>query len=219
MWRFEDHPDQYPESGGGPPDDWTHVNDVDAVNVSESDAVDGEGQWFMASVRNFDQVVFVNRSSGEIELTLGANGDHEVLHRQHNPDHLWGPDGQHTVLVADSLNDRVVEYAYDAETDSWDRVWAVTGLNEPRDADRLPNGNTLVSDRMGHRVVEVTPEGEVVWEVYTPYETYDAERGGPGSEGPTMRAATRRSPTRRSPPAPTPCTRSPPRSSTRSPVT
>ena len=63
----------------------------------------------------------------------------------------------------------------------------MTGLNEPRDADRLPNGNTLVSDRMGHRTVEVTPEGRIVWEVYTPYETYDAERGGPGSEGPTMR--------------------------------
>ena len=186
-WRFEDHPDHYPESGGGPPDDWTHVNDVDSVNVSESDTVDASGEWFMASVRNFDQVVFVNRSSGAVELTLGEDDAHDVLDEQHNPDHLWGPDGEHTVLVADSLNDRVVEYAYDRETDSWERVWAVTGLNEPRDADRLPNGNTLVSDRMGHRVVEVTPEGEVVWEVYTPYETYDAERGGPGSEGPTMR--------------------------------
>lgn len=186
-WRFEDHPEHYPESGGGPPDDWTHVNDVDRVNVSESDAVDATGEWFMASVRNFDQVVFVNRSSKEVELTLGEDGDHDVLHRQHNPDHLWGPDGEHTALVADSLNDRVVEYAYDDDAGSWERVWAVTGLNEPRDADRLPNGNTLVSDRMGHRVVEVTPEGEVVWEMYTPYETYDAERGGPGSEGPTMR--------------------------------
>jgi hypothetical protein len=186
-WRFEDHPEAFPESGGGPPDDWTHVNDVDRVNVSESDAVDATGEWFVASVRNFDQVVFVNRSSGAVELTLGEDGNHDVLHRQHNPDHLWGPDGEHTMLVADSLNDRVVEYEYHHGNESWERVWSVTGLNEPRDADRLPNGNTLVSDRMGHRVVEVTPDGEVVWEVYTPYETYDAERGSPGSNGPTMR--------------------------------
>jgi hypothetical protein len=186
-WRFEDHPGHYPESGGGPPDDWTHVNDVDSVNVSESGAVDATGEWFMASVRNFDQVVFVNRSSKEVELTLGSNGDHDVLHRQHNPDHMWGPDGEHTILVADSLNDRVVEYAYHADSGSWERVWSVSGFDEPRDADRLPNGNTLVADRMSHRTVEVTPGGETVWEVYTPYETYDAERGGPGSEGPTMR--------------------------------
>jgi hypothetical protein len=185
-WRFEDS-DAFPESGGGPPDDWTHVNDVDTINVSESDLAEGSGEWFVASVRNFDQVAFINRSSGALELTLGADGDHDVLHRQHNPDHLWGPNGEHTLLVADSRNDRVVEYEYDHEAETWERVWTVTGLNEPRDADRLPNGNTLISDRMGHRVVEVTPDGEVVWEVYTPYETYDAERGGPGSEGPTMR--------------------------------
>ena len=185
-WRFEDS-DAFPESGGGPPEDWTHVNDVDAIDVGESDLVDASGEWFVASVRNFDQVAFVNRSSGAVELTLGADGDHDVLHRQHNPDHMWGPDGEHTLLVADSLNDRVVEYAYDHDAGTWERVWAVTGLNEPRDADRLPDGNTIVSDRKGHRVLEVTPDGEVVWEVYTPYETYDAERGAPGSEGPTMR--------------------------------
>ncbi|WP_336134842.1 arylsulfotransferase [Natronomonas amylolytica] len=186
-WRFENHPEHFPESGGGPADDWTHVNDVDVVNVSESDRVDATGEWFMASVRNFDQVAFINRSSKEVELTLGEDDNDAILDEHHNPDHLWGPNGEHTVLVADSLNDRVVEYEYDHASEEWDRVWAATGFDEPRDADRLPNGNTLVSDRMGHRTVEITPDGEVVWEVYTPYETYDAERGDAGSNGPTMR--------------------------------
>jgi len=46
-----------------------------------------------------------------------------------------------------------------------------------------------VTDRRGHRVVEVTPRGEVVWEFYAPWQPYDAERVGtaPGSDGPTMR--------------------------------
>jgi hypothetical protein len=184
-WRFENHTDRFPKRGGGPEGDWTHLNDVDRVNVSQSDAVDAEGEWFMASVRNFDTVAFVNRSSKEVEVTLGGDGNHDVLRRQHNPDHMWGPNGEHTVLVADSLNDRVVEYEYDGS--EWERVWSVTGFDEPRDADRLPNGNTLITDRMGHRVVEVTPTGEIVWEVYTPYEPYDAERGAPSSNGPTMR--------------------------------
>ncbi|WP_135819784.1 hypothetical protein [Halostella litorea] len=178
-WRFEDHAEQFPESGGGPEGDWTHVNDVDPVG----------DHLFMISPRNFDKVVFVNRTTGDVEenLTLGEDDNYDILNEQHNPDHLRGPDGQRTILVGDSENDRVVEYAYDAESEEWERVWTVTGLNEPRDADRLPNGNTLVSDRMGHRTVEITPEGRIVWEIYTPYETYDAERGGPGSEGPTMR--------------------------------
>ncbi len=176
-WRFENHTDTFPESGGGPPDDWTHVNDVDRV---------GEDRY-MISVRNFDQVAFVNRTTDEVELALGSDNNYETLFEQHNPDHLWGPDGEHTVLVADSLNDRVVEYEYDAASDEWDRVWSVTGLNAPRDADRLENGNTLVTDRKGHRVLEVTPEGRTVWEVYTPFEPYDSERNEPASNGPTMR--------------------------------
>jgi len=176
-WRFDEHPEAFPTDGGGPPGDWTHVNDVDTV---------GE-DLYLTSPRNFDKVILVNRTSGDIELTLGSDGNHEVLFEQHNPDHLWGPDGEHTFLVADSLNDRVVEYEYDDASDSWDRVWTVTGLDEPRDADRLANGNTLVTDRKGHRVLEVTPSGRTVWEVYTPYEPYDAERGPDESNGPTMR--------------------------------
>jgi hypothetical protein len=176
-WRFEDHPESVPRSGGGPPDDWTHVNDVEQVG----------DHLVMASVRNFDQVVFVNRTTDEVALTLGSDDEYGVLHEQHNPDHSWGPDGEHTVLVADSENDRVVEYRYREAIEEWELVWSVGGFDEPRDADRLPNGNTLVADRRGHRVVEITPAGEAVWEVYTPFEPYDVERDPVDeSNGPTM---------------------------------
>jgi hypothetical protein len=33
------------------------------------------------------------------------------------------------------------------------------------DANRLPNGNTLIVNVTRGRIVEVTPEGEVVWEM------------------------------------------------------
>jgi hypothetical protein len=176
-WRFDEHPEQFPKSGGGRSGDWTHVNDVDRVSED----------LYMISVRNFDQVAFVNRTTGAVELTLGEDDNYDTLNEQHNPDYLQGSDGEHTVLVADSLNDRVVEYAYDAASGDWERVWSVSGFDEPRDADRLENGNTLVTDRRGHRVVEITPEGRAVWEIYTPYEPYDSERNAPGSNGPTMR--------------------------------
>ena len=168
-WDFEDH---YSKEGGGPPDDWTHVNDIDKI---------GEDRY-LASVRNFDQVIVVNRSSGEIEQQLGEDGNHAILNEQHNPAYYEGPDGTPTILVADSRNDRVVEYEL---TDSgWEMTYELVGggLHEPRDADWLPNGNLLITDRHAHRILEVTPEGEVVWEFYSPWQPYDAERIRYGDE-------------------------------------
>lgn len=179
-YRFADHPDAFPHDGGGEyGEDWTHNNDVEQIRPGV----------FMVSVRNFDQVVAIERETKEIRWTLGEDDNHSILFEQHNPDYLRGENGTPTVLVADSRNDRVIEYARD--NGSWTQQWVLRGggLNEPRDADRLPNGNTLVSDRRGHRLLEVTPTGAVVWEFYAPWQPYDAERLGTGDEssGPTAR--------------------------------
>ncbi len=182
-WEFEEH--GYPASGGGGKADWTHVNDVDKI---------AEGEY-LVSPRNFDQVIVVNRSTDEVTMRLGSDGDHETLYEQHNPMYLESENGTPTMLVADSENDRIVEYAKtdaDAPVGSgWTETWSVgtRGLNWPRDADRLPNGNTLVVDTMHHRVFEVTPTGEVVWEFHAPWAPYDVERIPYGDEpgGPTMR--------------------------------
>src|SRR5699024_11539652 len=83
------------------------------------------------------------------------------------------------ILVADSENERVVEYERvggPAGNGTWKRTWTLTGFDWPRDADRLPNGNTLITDTLNQRVVEVTPTGEGVWEYTAPWAPYDAER-------------------------------------------
>jgi hypothetical protein len=181
-YRFANHTDDFPKTGGGEyGGDWTHNNDVDVVD-------DGV---FMVSVRNFDQVVAINRSTKEIEWRLGEDDNHSILNEQHNPDYIHSEDGNDAVLVADSQHDRVVEY--ERTDDGWNRTWVLEGgvLNDPRDADRLPNGNTLIADRYGDRIIEVTPEGDIVWEFYAPWQPYDAERvgTGDGSTEPTMKAA------------------------------
>jgi hypothetical protein len=176
-WYFKNH---FPEStDGGYNDDWSHVNDVDPV---------GEDRLLL-SPRNFDQALVVDIESKEIVERLGSDDDYDVMREQHNPDWLLSENGTPTILVADSGNNRVVEYA--KEDGEWVRTWEVgTGsLTWPRDADRLPNGNTLVTDTLNHRVMELTPTGEVVWEYYATWGPYDAERigTGPESSGPTIR--------------------------------
>jgi hypothetical protein len=178
-WTFRNH---YPEdTDGGYNEDWTHVNDVDLVD---------NGSKLLLSPRNFDQAVIVDVESKEITERLGSDGNHEIMDEQHNPDYLETEDGQPTVLVADSEGDRIVEYTkVDGE---WELVWELGSsktFNWPRDADRLPNGNTLVTDSLNHRVIEVTPQGKIVWEYYATWGPYDAERvaHGGGSNGPTMK--------------------------------
>ncbi|WP_440007201.1 arylsulfotransferase family protein [Halomicrococcus sp. SG-WS-1] len=171
-WYFRDH---YPkDTAENYTDDWTHVNDVDKI-------ADGK---YLASPRNFDQAIVVDRSTNEVTMRLGSDDDYDVLDEQHNPDYLESENGSATFLVADSNNGRIVEYA--RRDDGWERTWKLgkgDDLSWPRDADRLPNGNTLVGDSRNHRVLEVAPNGTVVWEFSSPYLVYDAARMQAGEHG------------------------------------
>jgi hypothetical protein len=160
--------------------DWTHVNDVDKI---------GPGKY-MAAPRNMDEVLVIDRETKNVTMKLGQDGgNHDIIYEQHNPDYLESESGTPTILVADSHNHRVVEYA--KRGNDWEKTWEMGSsekFNWPRDADRLPNGNTLIVDSSNHRVIEVTPKGKIVWEFYSPWLPYDAERiaHSGGSNGPTM---------------------------------
>ncbi|USZ69386.1 arylsulfotransferase family protein [Halorussus salilacus] len=181
-WEWQAQED-FPLSGGGPfPDDWTHVNDVEVLD-------DGT---IMASLRNQDQVVFLDPETGLQEnRTLGEEDDYEVIYEQHNPDFVPESEGGPAVLVADSENGRVVEYEPEdpeafrtgEEDVEWERTWRWSDarMQWPRDADRLPNGHTLITDSNGDRVFEIDDEGEVVWSADVGF-PYEAERLGTGDE-------------------------------------
>jgi hypothetical protein len=178
-----------------PPDptttDWLHINDVDVIDQGR----------YLVSVRNANQLVIVQRGSGVVDVinedTSDMNdascrgsgqladydrdgeircGDPTVLDHQHNPQ--WLGDG--AVLVADSENDRVVEL-HRTTNGRWRPAWTLEGaggigFNWPRDADRLPNRNTLITDTLNRRIVEVNESGEVVWSVQTERIPYEADR-------------------------------------------
>ncbi len=158
----------------GPESDWTHMNDVDRL----------ENGNFQLSIRNFDTTIEIERPSGDIVDVIGAPTRHEVMNEQHNPNRLERHD---TLLIADSENDRVVE----VHTSNGSVVWEYDGTGSgeklawPRDADRLPNGNTLVTDSRNFRVLEVGPNGSVVWSHSLADRkgiVYEADRLGPGDD-------------------------------------
>ncbi|WP_135366083.1 aryl-sulfate sulfotransferase [Halosimplex halophilum] len=169
VWNYSFEGRFPPSDGGVRPGDWTHMNDIDRV---------GEDK-FLVSPRNFDRVMLINQTTKSVVWTLGEEDNYSILYEQHNPTLLSR--SPPTVLVADSENDRVVEYRKDGP--EWERTWTYGGMFIwPRDADRMPNGNTLIVDSGGQRVVEVTPEGEMVWTHDILRNPYDAERLEHGDE-------------------------------------
>ncbi|MBL8735197.1 MAG: aryl-sulfate sulfotransferase [Planctomycetes bacterium] len=55
-------------------------------------------------------------------------------------------------------------------------VWKFKQLRNPYDADRLPNGNTLIADTFADRVIEVDAKGTIVWSFDKEIRPFDCDR-------------------------------------------
>jgi hypothetical protein len=75
--------------------------------------------------------------------------------------------GDH-VLITDQGNARVLEVVRATMETSWQfppaNPTADQTLSGPNSAERLANGNTLIADETGNRVLEVAADGTVVWQ-------------------------------------------------------
>lgn len=176
---------EFPIEGGGPyPEDWAHINDVEYIEEGTN-----QGR-VMVSLRNQDQVVLLDPEEGlQEEWTLGAEDNYDIMFEQHNPDYIPESRGGPAIIVSDSENGRVQEFQY--EDGKWTRTWEWSDdrMQWPRDADRLPNGNTLVTDTHGNRVMEIAPDGTIEWQVEStlPYEAERLETGDESAGGHSAR--------------------------------
>jgi hypothetical protein len=95
-----------------------------------------------------------------------------LWHMQHEPSLL--PDG--TMLVFDNRGmgeeSRVLQF----DPGTGEVLWTYGGDEEHPfysqgigSCQRLPNGNTLITESMFGRAFEVTPDGVIVWEYYSPF--------------------------------------------------
>jgi hypothetical protein len=143
--------------------EWTHGNAIIELP---------DGNIFL-SFRNISTIIKIERQTGNILWKLGA----PPLSGQHAPTPL--PNGN--ILIFDNgphrLDDsfpfsRVIEVNPATKEIVWKYQEAtVSNFFSPRisNAQRLPNGNTLINDGWFGRLFEVTAQGEVVWEYVNPY--------------------------------------------------
>ena len=169
-WNAHDHLDI-------PPGELSWLNAVTADLDRDVAHVNSRGQSLLMEV---------DRSDGHVIWSLGADGDftaaaeHSWFDYAHAPE--VQPDGNvliHDNGSAERAYSRVVEYALDLDTMAASIVWEYPAgqPDEPwysyqfGDANRLANGNTLITqlDETGDvprcHTVEVTPDGEEVWEL------------------------------------------------------
>jgi hypothetical protein len=165
-WRSWEHLD--PEADGitavqDGREEWTHGNGV-------AELPDGN---IVVSFRNNSTVVIVDRRTGAVVWKLGA----PPLSGQHAPTPL--PNGH--LLIFDNgphrldhaqPHSRVIEVDIASKEIVWTYLDSpLTNFYSPRvsNAQRLPNGNTLICEGVFGRLFEVTANGETVWEYVNPF--------------------------------------------------
>jgi hypothetical protein len=152
--------------------DWTHANTI---------RYDADADTYVTSFANVDTIVELDRESGVPLRTFGTldgynpDTDSALFASPHDPTVL--PDDHLLLYTTTDAVSGVLEYEIDDATRSLHEVWRY-GFEEGVEAEalgqasRLENGNTLVSFGMRGVVREVTPQGEVVWELLAPSGTW-----------------------------------------------
>jgi len=128
---------------------WTHTNAVSRLENNDT----------LISLRNFNTIIEVN-TTGDIVWTYDWSKYGEA---QHDPVVL--PDNHILIAVHGKVPAQVIEI--DKETGELIWKYGLHNLRRVRDANRLPNGNTIIDgdiDQYSY-IIEVTPNGEIVWKL------------------------------------------------------
>jgi hypothetical protein len=73
----------------------------------------------------------------------------------------------------DTTFDSILKMLKKDDSEKVERYLKNNGYIIPTVCERLPNGNTLIGDKKYHRVIEVTPDKQIVFEFYFPQELKD----------------------------------------------
>jgi hypothetical protein len=157
--------------------DILHTNSIEVIDHEAASHLPfAKPGQVLLSLRGIDAVAVLDLDKGTMVWALQGS-----WHRQHDADML--PNGH--ILLFDNWGhygpggaSRVIEF----KPATCKIVWTYSGDDQRffnsrirSDQERLPNGNTLITESDGGRLIEVTKKGEIVWEYVNPV------RGGEGN--------------------------------------
>ncbi len=153
--------------------DWTHAN---SIHWREDD------DTLLMAMSNLGTLVQIDRASGQPLRWFGNDGDNPYgysegsRHMQLPHDPTWTGDDTFMVFMTDDSIGRsgAIEYRIDEANHVLDEVWSYGfGDGEPihrafflGQARRQTNGNTIVKWASTGRMVEVTPDKKIVWDLH-----------------------------------------------------
>lgn len=142
--------------------EWTHCNSIEQTP---------DGHWLL-SFRLTSTIVLVDGESGDVRWRFGKG----VFSHQHNAQALENgnilvfdngchrPEApSHSQVVEIDPATREIVWSYKAAPILAFFSFMISG------AERLPNGNTLITEGATGRLFEITTEGETVWEFVSPW--------------------------------------------------
>lgn len=149
--------------------DLLHTNSIDPIELPSlvgTSPLHRADSWLLTS-RHQDTIAIVGAEGGGLRFAWGRG----VLDGPH--DASWLANGR--LLVFDNGLGRNWSRVVEVDPQAREIVWEYRG-SPPESfytasrgsAQRLPNGNTLVSNSGEGQAFEITPEGEIVWEFWNP---------------------------------------------------
>ena len=155
--------------------EWTHMNTCTVLANGD----------ILISIRGTNSIYIIDKKTGDITWRFGRG---ELAH-QHEPvmlnngNILVFDNGEHRPFPKFSYS-RVVEINPKTNAIEWeykdDPPFAFFSSNQGG-CQRLPNGNTLITDSNAGRIFEVTHDCEIVWEYISPF--YGPYVGYPPNNG------------------------------------
>lgn len=178
VWHAYEHldPTAYVLGPLTPRSEWTHANSIRYFGRNPLNGKEG----FLVSMRHLNRIILIDKDDGSVswespegmftyqhDATLLSNGhilgfDNGLFREQRRPFH-WS-----RVIEADPETNKIV----------WEWNGGDTGIEKAgfaasimSGAQRLKNGNTLITHSLVGRLLEVDPKGKIVWDFVSPWAT------------------------------------------------
>ncbi len=159
--------------------DWTHTNGISPLPDNrfyrEGDKRFTPGN-ILITLRQWSTVILISKETGEVlwQFDRELSGGHEgIMIEEPLP-------GAGNILIFNNGRDKLSSSILEIDPISKDEIWSYRDTNFFSRAagvsQRLPNGNTLISEDVPGKIFEVTSAGERVWEYHAAIRTARARR-------------------------------------------